>query len=190
MGYRLVSPQFVALLLWSVLGCSAICRAQKPQVQPASRPVSGPQEEKREEAIIVLERKVDYFGVAPAYVLIIYPDGSVTFIGQMNVKTKGAARGSIRQGDLRRLVEEFDRINYFSLHDKYETREDGCPFVFADAGTAYVWYRLGDRRKSVQHYLGCSEEPSRVRAFETFPRELYRLGYLIDAVANSEQWIK
>jgi hypothetical protein len=183
------SPRLAALLIGWVLGCGAICHAQTPEARPAPAPTPDPQE-KREEAIIVLERKTDYFGVAPMYVLIIYPDGGVTYIGQMNVRIKGLARGRISQQDLRRLTEEFNKINYFSLRDRYEKPEDGCEMLVEDAGSAYVWYRLGDRRKSVHHHLGCSKAPSKHSGFETIPQELYHLGYLIDAVVNSNQWIK
>ena len=184
-----MSPRFAALLIGWILGCGAVCHAQKPEARPAPAPTPNPQE-KREEAIIVLERTTDYFGVTPAYLLIIYPDGSVAFIGDKNVKTKGLAMGRISQQDLRRLIEEFDKINYFSLRDRYEKPEDGCEMVVEDAGSAYVWYRLGDRRKSVHHHLGCSKVPSKHSGFETIPRELYNLEYLIDAVVNSNQWVK
>jgi len=141
-----------------------------------------------QEAVIILERKTDYFGVAPAYKLTINADGSVVFEGKNNVKTEGINRSSISKQDLQHLLKEFERNNYFSLRDKYESRNDGCPFILTDASYVHMSVQLGSRKKSILHYQGCVEETS--NGFATFPQELFYLENLIDKTVNSRQWIK
>ncbi len=165
-----------------ILGCGALVRAQNSPQQASEKA------KRSREAIIVLARQADYFDVAPVYRLLIYPDGSVAFIGQKNVKTKGLARDRISQQDLQRLVREFEKIDYFSLRERYENTGDGCPNVGTDASSVYTSINFRGRKKSVLHYLGCNEGPT--GGFVIFPQELSRLEDLIDVVVKSARWVK
>jgi hypothetical protein len=180
-----VSNGFLAVFLVAALGGGAGCAAQaagRPAPQPAPS-----REQRREEAVIILEREAGYWGVGPVYTLIIYPDGRVAFIGVKNTRVRGLAEGSVSRQALEGLVKEFERINYFSLRDRYDEKE-GCPSLLADAGYARTWFRRGERRKSVTHYLGCLENYT--RADSVFPPGLYELERLIDQAATSGRWIR
>lgn len=172
------------LPLWAALGCGAVCAAQSSGGEPARQP-SAVADGGQQEAVFALIRETDYFGLAPAYTLTIYPDGAVAFIGTTNVRTKGLARGRISRQDLQLLIDKAKSINVFSLRDKYGPGE-GCPVALADAGSAYLHVSIDGRRKFIDHYLGCED----TKAGVIYPRGLAELEYLIDQIANSAQWIK
>src|SRR5215467_173822 len=74
---------------------------------------------------ITLERTA-CFGTCPVYRLTIKSDGSVTFEGERFTKTTGIATGKISPGDFHSLVNEFEKINYFSLADAYTPGTKEC----------------------------------------------------------------
>lgn len=130
---------------------------------------------------ITLERG-PCFGSCPMYKLTIKSDGSVTFEGQSFTKTTGIANGKISPSDFRRLVNEFEKINYFSLPDRYEPGTPECPRNVTDMPSADTSIRLKGRSKSVAHYYGCGTEGAlaMLTALET----------KIDEVAGTQKWIK
>jgi len=117
---------------------------------------------------------------------MIYADGSVSYIGAKNVKTKGLAEGRISREDVQRLVKEFENINYFSLLDEY-SEKGGCPFYMWDGPNASTTLNIGGKRKDVFHDSGCLAGS---KSFSSFPRGLAELENLIDEVLKSDQWIK
>ncbi|MCA1626670.1 MAG: DUF6438 domain-containing protein [Acidobacteria bacterium] len=175
--------RFLPSLFWLTLSCSVLCHAQIPNSDSASHPRTP-----SSEIAITLERWSDYFGVAPAYKVLIYADGNVIFEGEKNVKTKGMARSSISKENLQRLIKEFEKINYFSLRDKYVGSEDGCPFMLSDASSVSTSFQFNGKRKSVYHDLGCVEDLA--KGLGIFPQELFKLEQLIDDIVNSKQWIE
>src|SRR5213078_1566078 len=84
---------------------------------------------------ITLERTV-CFGTCPAYRVTISSDGTVTFEGRQYTKTKGTATGHISASDFRKLVSEFEKIDYFSLPDEYKPGSKVCPQRITDMPSA------------------------------------------------------
>src|ERR1700738_3829074 len=103
---------------------------------------------------VTLERTV-CFGNCPSYQVTIAQDGTVNFEGRDFVKTKGTARAQINPEDFKKLVNEFEKIKYFSLDDKYEPGSPGCPNAATDSPSARTSIQLTGRSKSVSHYYGC-----------------------------------
>lgn len=170
-----MSIRSLFLLGWSVLGCGALCHAQTEGRRPPAEPV------------IILARGPDYWGLlAPVYRLEVYADGAVVFTGEKNVKTVGVAKGRISEKQLRRLLTEFEKADYFSLRDSYDA-SGGCPFYLADGPVVRTGLLLNGRRKSVIHDSGCYDDGEKLNPF---PRGLDRLEELIDEIANSRQWVK
>jgi hypothetical protein len=113
------------------------------------------------------------FGTCPAYQLTIHGDGSVVYRGDMYVKTKGRATAHVGKETVRGLVRQFQRINYFSLQDKYE----GGP---TDGPSQITSILLGGRKKTVDHYSGSPDAPKALTSLED----------AIDAAVNSQQWVQ
>jgi acetamidase/formamidase len=123
------------------------------------------------------------FGTCPVYKLTLSSDGVVTFAGERFTKTTGTANGKISPGDFRSLVNEFEKINYFSLADAYTPGTKECEGYMTDMPGADTSIRLHGRTKSVSHYYGC-------RRPESVLQKLTALEDKIDEVVGTQKWIK
>jgi hypothetical protein len=125
------------------------------------------------DAVITFERTICY-GKCPAYRLTILGSGAVTYEGKKFVKIVGKAEGAISQEQVKQLVSEFDKANFYSLHDNYvEITATDLPYVT----TSII---LTGKMKSIKHYLGDASAPKKLTTLET----------RIDEIVNSDQWIK
>lgn len=124
------------------------------------------------EPVITLRRTACY-GTCPVYSVEIFEDGRVKFTGKQFVQVSGERTAAIPKEDVGKLVQNFLRIDYFSLKDMYET--DGYE-VITDLPTTYTSLRIGGRTKSVEDY-----------AFA--PEVLNDLEWEIDRTANTHRWI-
>ena len=131
--------------------------------------------------LVALERTA-CFGACPIYKVTIASDGTVTFEGRRFVKTTGAATAKIKPEDFNRLVNEFEKLNYFSLRDQYINAADGCAGFMTDMASAKTSISLNGRIKSVSHYYGC-RGPEIITALTALERK-------IDEIAGTEKWIK
>src|SRR6266545_3806614 len=84
--------------------------------------------------LITLERTA-CFGTCPIYTVSIASDGTVSFQGRQYTKAK-AATGKISRKAFRRLVREFEKINYFSLPDEFAPGTKVCPQMITDLPSA------------------------------------------------------
>jgi hypothetical protein len=144
-----------------------------------------PQQPIPSDTLITIRRTV-CFGTCPDYTLTIAADGSVIFEGREYVRTKGTAKSTISLETLRQLIGEFDRVKYFSLNDRYESRKDGCPEVWTDNPSAITSIRINGKSKSISHYYGCQAGTGT----SIYPKDLTLLETKIDELAGSDRWIK
>lgn len=131
--------------------------------------------------LITLERGA-CFGACPIYKVTIASDGTVTFNGQRFTRTEGLATGRISANDFRRLVAEFEKLDYFSLPDDFLPGTKVCPNMITDMPSAITSIRLKGKSKTVSHYYGCGN--SGVLG------QLTALENKIDEVAGTQKWIK
>ena len=121
--------------------------------------------------------------IAPTYVVSVLADGAVVI--EERAYGTGAvtrtARGKIGEADLRRLISEFERSNYFSLRERYVSEADGCPEVRTDSSTVTTSIRIGGREKTIQHYWGCQEKD------KIYPRSLTELEGEIDEIVGTRK---
>jgi hypothetical protein len=133
------------------------------------------------EEVITLRREDGGWGVGPVYKLTIYSDGGVVFEGKKNVRHAGIAKSSISRRELQRLIDEFEKVDYFSLADNY-LRDENCPIPSFDTPIVITSLTYKGRSKSVAHDTGCKG----TSALE----KLAALENLIEEVTRTEQWIK
>ncbi len=131
--------------------------------------------------VITLERSV-CFGTCPSYKVAVASDGTVTFEGRDFVKTKGTATAQIKPNDFNNLVNEFEKVKYFSLDDKYEPGSPGCGRAATDNPYARTSIQINARTKSLSHYHGCGDSEV-LRALTALERK-------IDEIAGTEKWIR
>jgi len=137
------------------------------------------------DTIITLERTI-CFGTCPAYKLTISADGAVVFTGEDYVREKGTVHSNISKEQLKQLISEFTKSQYFSLRDSYISEEDGCPESWTDSPTVTTSIRINGQYKSIVHYLGCQENNGE----SVFPKELKDLEDTIDEIIGTRKWIQ
>ena len=130
------------------------------QSQPVSRQVA-----------LTLERTA-CFGFCPIYKLTVYGNGKVVYEGQRFVKVTGTRTTTISQTAARKLIADFQKLNYFKLQDSYTGGH-------TDAPSAITSLTMGKKQKTVNHYLASPDAPTKLTELEN----------KIDAVVNSKQWI-
>jgi hypothetical protein len=121
--------------------------------------------------VISLER-TGCFGTCPIYWVIIKGNGTVFYYRVNFVKVLGERIETIRPEQVKELVFEFERVDFFSLQDNYTK---ACVTDFPSATTAI---NIHGRMKMVRHYLGD----------HSAPKGLLGLEFKIDEITNSKQW--
>lgn len=126
-----------------------------------------------EKLVIKLERTA-CFGNCPVYSLTVNGDGTVVYEGKDFVRTKGIRQATISMAAIYQILAKFDEAEYFSLKDSY------TGFGKSDMPHANTSISMGNRTKSIKHYMGD----------QSAPKKLTELENKIDEIVNSAQWIK
>jgi len=171
---RLQQSLLSLALLIAIPACSSL--SSTPYAEPQDIPT---------DTTITLERTI-CFGTCPAYKLTISADGAVVFTGDEYVRVKGIVHSNINKDQLKQLISEFTKTQYFSLKDSYISEEDGCPEVWTDSPTITTSIRINGQYKSIVHYLGCQENNGE----SVFPKELTDLEDKIDEIIGTRKWIE
>lgn len=147
------------------------------------------------DTLMTLQRTGCY-GLCPSYTLTITDDGTVVFnatsywVGEgkdLRHKESGVLISKVSQEQIRELIAEFEKANYFSLQDTY-TDAHGCPGgIVTDSPSAYTSIQINGRSKAVSHYHGCMDQRD---GFKVYPPELTELENRIDEIVNTSQWMQ
>lgn len=123
--------------------------------------------------VITLERQ-PCFGFCPVYTLAIHGDGRVEYNGMDFVEVTGEQTSTIDPAEVQALADAFSEAGYFTWNDAYMTQEvTDMPYVFTSI-------TLSDgTTKRIEHYHGDFSAPEALTELEN----------LIDATANSAQWV-
>jgi len=179
--FRLV---LVLSLIFNALSCGS---AAQSDAQTAATPAA--QATVPKDTVITLERS-QCFGTCPSYKLTVYGDGRVVYEGRKFVKVEGTVNDTVTQEQLKQLVAEFERADYFSLRDSYSDARDGCPAYWTDNPSANTSLELGGKKKTIWHYYGCTEKDSPGLGIGVYPKKLYELESKIDEIVNTARWVK
>jgi len=166
-------------LLWLLITGSAWLHvpAQKTSSLPSIPP----------DFLITLER-TGCEGTCAIYSLAILADGRVVYRGRQFVRNKGRADVRLTPQQLRQLLSEFEKADYFSLRNRYQYRADGCSSSGLDYPSAVTSFRINGRVKTIAHDYGCREKSdgdSRV-----YPSELFALEQRIDEIVGTSRWTR
>jgi hypothetical protein len=107
------------------------------------------------------------FGVCPAYKLIIHGNGEIFYEGKAFVKEMGSRLAKISPEEVDKLIEEFLKINFFSLEEDY--------LQARDVSSAITYINLSGREKKV--------------ISQGVPKKLNQLNKMIDETVDSAKWI-
>jgi hypothetical protein len=130
--------------------------------------------QKCEKDIVITIQRSACFGNCPIYSAQIYADGAVVYVGDEFVKEKGERRFKIPQENIQKLIKEFERIDYFSLKDKYDADENGMSVT--DLPTTITSICLDGKTKRVVNYYGA-------------PKKLFELEDKIDNLAGLYKYL-
>ena len=131
------------------------------------------QQKPTSEIIITIEREA-CFGSCPVYSAQIYADGTVIYDGKDFVKITGKKQHKISEENLKKLIEAFEQVKYFSLKDRYDSDENGMSVT--DQPTTTTTISLNGKKKKVVNYY-CA------------PKELEKLEDNIDRIAGLYEYI-
>lgn len=121
------------------------------------------------DVVITLERTACR-GICPVYKLTIYEDGRVIYEGEEFVSVTGKQTSRISSDKVKELIDEFYKIDYFSLKDRYEA-------LITDLPTTITSIAIGEQTKRVENYAGA-------------PKKLNELETKIDEITNSKKWVE
>jgi hypothetical protein len=122
--------------------------------------------------VITMER-TQCKGMCPEYKLSFFEDGSVVYEGKANASKAGIWRASVRKATVDDLVNQFQRINFFSLQPSYSGGLSQNP-------VAVTSLRKNDRTKTVSHDEGSPFSPASLTALED----------QVDAAVQSVNWVR
>lgn len=144
------------------------------------------------------------YGRCPIYDLTIEPDGKVIFEGKGYTKTTAKAEDEISKEQLKQLIAEIEKANFFLFENAYNSDSQNCPTTVTDSPSVKLYVKLNGKEKTIDHYLGCwdnkPEEMQNNSSNEVeisnedltkriFPQKLYNLENKIDEIVETKRWV-
>ncbi|MBS1794863.1 MAG: hypothetical protein JSS81_13470 [Acidobacteria bacterium] len=162
---------------------AAGCSKSDPAASlPANRPAAIPSGNLPADVRITFERTAADSPLG--YKLEIAPDRTlvfeVTYYHDKSQLKKTTAR--ITEDQLRALVDEFRKADFFALNDSYQ-KNDECPARWTDNPTMITSLRIDGREKRIVRDGGCRDKERR-----PYPPALAALEDRIDEILDTKQW--
>jgi len=120
--------------------------------------------------VLFTYRKTECRGKCPVYYMEIFKSGKIAFEGTKNVDKLGKYHKQIGKKEIKKLISEFEKANFFGFENEYTA-------LITDLPTIYIAYTKNGTTKTIRDYHGS-------------PQELKRLEKLLDAIADGEGWTK
>jgi hypothetical protein len=122
--------------------------------------------------VITLERTACH-GQCAEYRLSFYEDGTVMYVGGANASKGGKWHATLPPRTVNQLVEQFQRIGFTKLDDKY-------PAGINPSSIAITTLRSGDKVKTVTHEVDSPFPPPALAVLED----------RLDASVQSVDWVR
>jgi hypothetical protein len=141
-----------ATLLSSLLAVPLSVAAQSREIQDGDL----------KDAVITMkqENHCGCIGCCPEYTVSISGDGTVTYEGIAAVKIAGKQVYSIQQYQVKNLISEFYKVDFFSLKERYTSRDngDGTVTVIDHAAPVTISITIKGKTKRVYNFYGAPEK--------------------------------
>ena len=134
-------------------------------------------------------------GRCPVYDLTVQPAGEIVFEGKKWTQTIGKANDKLNEEQLKNLVSEIEKADFFSLENVYDWDSGNCTELASDMPNVDITINLNGKEKTINHYHGCFEKDNspagktRNIAERIFPQQLYKLENRIDEIIGTKRWI-
>ena len=122
----------------------------------------------KEKDILFSLQKGSCFGYCPVYIFSVYKNGLATYRGSAHTEKLGLYSKLYSEEEINMAINEFKRIDFFSLNDEY-------PYDVIDHPQSIVFYRENKKTKSVTSRDGK-------------PQALKDLQVILEKMANSPGW--
>lgn len=113
-------------------------------------------------------KRTPCLGSCSIYEAKLYSDGKATFFGRKNVHMKGRYEGQISQQQMKDLIDEIDKANFFNFESSYPVN-DSAKRVSEHSKTILT-IQVGDQIKQVKKN---NEGPAALLTFENYLDELF-----------------
>ncbi len=144
-------------------------------------------------------------GGRPSYDLTVEPNGKVTIEkviidGGIWKKTMGRTEEKLSDEQMKQLVSEIEKADFFSFNDAYNSDSTDCQN--SEKAGVRLFVKLRGKEKTIKHYFGCrlSEKMQEYNPLnikiekdflpEVFPQELYNLEMKIDEIGGTKHWLE
>ena len=122
------------------------------------------------------------FGPCPVYTLMIYGDGRVEYDGIEFVNVFGHQKKTISPDKVRKLFEEFNRIDFPALAEKISVfTASSCGSSTTDVPSTEISLKLNGKNLTMKHGNECYEDP--------IFKPLDEMANMIDTVVEVKDWI-
>lgn len=143
------------VIMSSVVSCSGLKKVKKFN---------------KEKAVLGLKKEATS-GPYSVYDLFIYPNGYAVYEGFVNVEKYGLYAKKMTKQEIKTLIEEFDKSDFFSFKDQYSIPSPDLPVI------TLIYNKEKGRNKKV---VGSIDRP----------RKLTELQVILEQIAKSEDMIK
>ena len=147
------------------------------------------------------------YGSCPNYDLTVQPDGKVTIEkviidGGFWKKSVNKTADKLNDEQLKQLVSEIEKVNFFSFDDAYNDDSTDCQNSVKQKAGVILHIQLSGKKKTINHYFGCrfseklkGNNPANIKIEkdclpEIFPQELYDLENKIDEIVEIKSWLE
>jgi hypothetical protein len=160
-----------------LVACVVACSSAPP---PAHEPIENHAGSAVIEPSTALEVTLDRsacFIVCPVYTVTIHSDGTVDWVGMDHVQVVGKAHGHVDRGGLQQLEVAIDASRFFERDKRGRLQPPAQTWVCTDLSTIVITVTRGANAHTVEDDQ-CHSDP-----------DLTALEHVIDAIANTPQWI-
>ena len=114
------------------------------------------------DAVITMkqENHCGCIGCCPEYTVSILGDGTVIYEGIAAVRLAGKQVYSIQQYQVKHLIDEFYKVDFFSLKDRYTSKDngDGTITMIDHAAPVTISITIKGKTKRVYNFYGAPEK--------------------------------
>jgi hypothetical protein len=136
--------KFAALFFGSVIWVCGSCGLLAAE---AKYPIS-------DDTVVILQSGNCEMG-CPVFRVMIFANGDVVYQGRHHVRNIGLKAGHIEPDQIREILDEAQRIDYFHLQNIYGLHGEGCERTLPDQPLVVTSIAMDGRARTLTHHRGC-----------------------------------
>ncbi|TAM20874.1 MAG: hypothetical protein EPN68_12960 [Rhodanobacter sp.] len=106
-------------------------------------------------AVALEQGTCSFWGDCAHYMVAVNSDGTGSYIGLEVAKTKGGVALKVPKSSFTAIVQQLDKMKYFTLRDSYTSKDDGCKELHTDQTSVTFYAVRSGKTKRIEVYWGC-----------------------------------